>query len=127
MPQRVPLIGVTVIREGKRVTPKIGVPFSLPGDELTAVTAVHKTAFRKPVNESGDPAPSREDSPEHRRQATADLDPNRPDAEEAARRDSDEGAEAAERAPAKAGETKPKSTKAAAKAKPAATEEDDDI
>ena len=52
--KRVPTIGITVIRDGKRETPKIGLAFAFTEDEIKSVTKQHPTAFRKPVNEDTD-------------------------------------------------------------------------
>lgn len=55
MPKLVPTIGVTVIRDDKRITPKIGKAFNFTADEVAAVTKQMPTAFRKPVNEDDTP------------------------------------------------------------------------
>lgn len=88
MPKLVPNVAVTVIRDGKRVTPPSGPgakAFNFTDAEVKAVTAQMPTAFRKPVNESaGDDATA----PENDASATANEDPKRPAAEKAAQKSS---------------------------------------
>jgi hypothetical protein len=52
MAQRHVLQTITVVRDGKRVTPKIGEPFDFTGDEIKEIEKVQPTAFRKLIDES---------------------------------------------------------------------------
>lgn len=84
--KRVPTIGITVIRDGKRVTPKIGLAYAFTDEEIKSVTKQHPTAFRKPVNEDTDldgvTTPDGVDHP------TGTDTPKRPKREKAAQKDS---------------------------------------
>lgn len=54
MPKRVPTASVIVIRDGKRVEPKIGKSFPFTEDEITTINRIMPGALRTPVNESSD-------------------------------------------------------------------------
>lgn len=85
MPDLVPTISVTVIREGKRVTVepnKKSFPFT--AEEVKTVTAVHPTAFRKPVNET----PTDATAPDTNAKPKATTAPKRTAKQQAAQADS---------------------------------------
>lgn len=54
MPKRVPTASVIVIRDGKRVEPKIGKSFPFTDDEITTINRIMPGALRTPVNETVD-------------------------------------------------------------------------
>lgn len=86
MPKLVPNVAVTVIRDGKRVTPPSGPgakAFDFTKEEVEAVSKQMPTAFRKPVNES---AGDDETAPEGDAGATANQTPKRPAKETAAKK-----------------------------------------
>jgi len=51
MPIRVPHHTVRVRRDGKNITPKIGVPFEFTDEEVAEVQALHPHALRRAVVE----------------------------------------------------------------------------
>lgn len=52
MAQMVPVEGVTVGRDGKRVTPPVGKSFDFTAEEIKSIKAARPEALRKPVDES---------------------------------------------------------------------------
>jgi hypothetical protein len=55
MPKRVPTIAITVIRDGKRVTPEPNKKaFDFTKEEIESISKQMPSAFRKPVNEEAD-------------------------------------------------------------------------
>ncbi len=88
MPKLVPNVSITVIRDGKRVTPKPGKAFDFTKDEVEAVKKQLPTAFRAPVNESVEDAGEDATAPEKDAGATANKTPKRPAAEKAAQKSS---------------------------------------
>jgi len=118
MPKLVPTVAVTVVRDGKRVTPPIGKAFDFNADEVKAVTAQMPSAFRKPVNESAEPATDPVTTPEQRGDATATDNPQT--SAKTARRKAAQ-ADSTSKA-ATASDAAPKSTDGASHA-----DEDDDI
>jgi hypothetical protein len=60
MPKLVTQATVTVIRDGKRVTPPIGKSFNYTTDEADYIRKQHPLGLRKPVNED---APLSDDRP----------------------------------------------------------------
>lgn len=57
MIERVVTQSVTVIREGKRVTPPLNKSFPFTADEITYLDSISPRASRKPVDESERSAP----------------------------------------------------------------------
>lgn len=49
---RIPLQSITVMRDGKLVTPEVGKPFPFTGKELLDIERVNPDAVRKPIDES---------------------------------------------------------------------------
>lgn len=47
----VPTVGVTVVRDGKRIRPTIGKAFDFTKEEAEAIKGVNPAALRKPNNE----------------------------------------------------------------------------
>jgi hypothetical protein len=88
MPKLVPTVGVTVIRDGKRVTPPTGKPFNFTADEVEAVKKQLPTAFRAPVNESAEDVGEDATAPEQDASPSANKTPKRPAAEKAAAKSS---------------------------------------
>lgn len=90
MPKLVPTIAVTVVRDGKRKTVEPNKKaFDFTADEVKSVTAVHPTAFRKPVNEdTTEDTGTDATAPEGKAGATATQPPKRKRAEKAAEKDS---------------------------------------
>lgn len=58
MPKKIPLISVTVHRNGKAVEPTIGKPFDFTAEEIAEVLQAVPGSMRDPVNEEAAPAPA---------------------------------------------------------------------
>jgi len=58
MPKKIPLIAITVHRDGKPVVPPVGKPFDFTEDEIAEVNGMVAGAMRDPVNESPVAAPA---------------------------------------------------------------------
>lgn len=54
MPKRVPTVSVIVIRDGKRVSPKLNKSFPFTDDEIKQINTIQPGALRTPINESDD-------------------------------------------------------------------------
>lgn len=68
MPKRVPTVSVIVIREGKRVSPKLNKGYNFTDEEIETINRVQPGALRKPVNET-----ATEDAADVDATATADT------------------------------------------------------
>lgn len=51
MPIRIPHHHVTIHRDGKNISPKMGQPFDFTQEEIDDLTAGHENALRRPINE----------------------------------------------------------------------------
>lgn len=75
MKNLVPNISITVIREGKRVTPPLNKAYPFTADEVADVTKIAPNAFRKPVNETTEEVGEDATAPDQTAGATATKTP----------------------------------------------------
>lgn len=88
MKNLVPNISITVIREGKRVTPPLNKAYPFTADEVADVTKIAPNAFRKPVNETTEEVGEDATAPDQTAGATATKTPKQSAKKKAAAKDS---------------------------------------
>ena len=78
MPKKIPLISVTVHRNGKPIEPTIGKPFEFTDEEIDEVLQAVPGSMRDPVNEEAPSAPANSKAPDAKpkagKKATSDED-----------------------------------------------------
>lgn len=96
MKSLVPNISITVIREGKRITPPLNKAYPFTADEVADVTKIAPNAFRKPVNETTEEVGEDATAPDQTAGATATKTPKQSAKKKAAAKDSTSSAATAQ-------------------------------